>query len=218
MYERTVNGRVLEFGHSGILYESSFVLYDRETESLWVQATGRANYGPLKGQRLRLLNSTVTTWERWKKAYPATLVLPGPRSGRWMGTYYGMSGSERIGLSVVVNFKAKLYPFGLLKKQNIVNDRFNGSPLVVYYSTDDNTAVAWNRTAGKRTLTFGAAGRKDESGNSLLRDEETRSLWSWMSGEAVAGPLKGQRLAPVNYHPILNERFKAFYPEAPIYR
>jgi len=39
-YDRRVAGRVLSFGTSGRLYDSNLVMYDRQTQSLWVQFTG----------------------------------------------------------------------------------------------------------------------------------------------------------------------------------
>ena len=61
MHDRRVNGKTLSFGHAGILYRNSFVMYDRETESLWVHVTGRAEVGPREGWQLRFMPSTVTT-------------------------------------------------------------------------------------------------------------------------------------------------------------
>ena len=81
MYGRQLEGETLSFGHEGILYENSFVMYDRKTESLWVHVTGRAVWGPLKGKQLEFVPSTVTTWQQWKAAHPRTLVLPGFRRG-----------------------------------------------------------------------------------------------------------------------------------------
>ena len=42
MYERTLDGQELRFGHEGVLYENSFIMYDKGTESLWVHVTGEA--------------------------------------------------------------------------------------------------------------------------------------------------------------------------------
>ena len=90
---------MLSFGHAGILYERSFVMYDRETGSLWVHVTGKAAHGPLQGKRLTFLPSTVTSWKEWKAAYPNTLVLPGYRRGGFMGTYDGISSGRHLGLA-----------------------------------------------------------------------------------------------------------------------
>ena len=61
------------------------------------------------------------------------------------------------------------------------------------------------------------ARRKDRFGNALLRDKQTGNLWSWLTGEAVQGKFKGRKLGRAMYNPILNERFRAFYPGAPVY-
>lgn len=217
MYRRELNGRVLDFGHAGILYRDSFVMYDKQTQSLWVHATGRAEYGPMKGKQLTFMPSTVTTWANWKESYPHTLVLPGHRRGGFMGTYKGLRGNRKIGLAVVVRFKGKLYPFAVLERHPLVNDRFNGVNLVIYYSQRSGTATAWNRGLRGEVLTFERSGEKDAHGNRLMRDRETGSLWSWLTGEAVAGSLKGRKLGQAMYNPILNDRFRAFYPDAPVY-
>ena len=208
---------MLKFGHAGILYQSSFVMYDHGTQSLWVHVTGRAEHGPLKGKQLTFMPSTVTTWENWKRTYPHSLVLPGYRRGGFMGTYKGTRGSSRIGLAVVVRFKAKLYPFGALQSHPVVNDRFNGEALLVIYSRSAGTATAWKRSVDGRALTFEPTQRRDARGNPLLRDKETGSHWAWLTGRAVEGSLKGRELGQLPYNPILNGRFAAFYPEGPVY-
>lgn len=208
---------MLSFGHAGILYENSFVMYDRQTDSLWVHVTGRAETGPMKGKQLTFLPSTVTTWAQWKEAYPHTLVLPGYRRGGFMGTYHGATRPGDLGLVVVVRFKGKLYPFPILNASPLVNDRFEDTPLLVYYSRKDGTAVAWGRKIDGRELAFEETTRTGEAGGKLLRDRETGSLWSWLRGEAVEGRLKGARLAGVSYNPILIDRFHAFYRNGPVY-
>jgi hypothetical protein len=222
VYRRELDGEVLSFGHAGILYENSFVMYDRRTGSLWVHASGRAEHGPMKGKRLTFYPSTVTTWKQWKAAYPHTRVLPGYRRGGFMGTYHGIgrppeSPATELGLVVTLKFKGKLYAFGALAGTPVVNDRFADTDLVVYFSREDGTAVAWDRRVDGRTLTFEEATGRDDGGSRLLRDRETGSLWSWLRGEAVGGPLRGARLEAVAYNPILVDRFHAFYPEGAVY-
>ena len=50
-------------------------MYDRQTESLWLQVKREAVTGPLTGTRLKKLSSTITTWKKWRKRYPETEVL-----------------------------------------------------------------------------------------------------------------------------------------------
>ena len=53
----------------------------------------------------------------------------------------------------------------------------------------------WDRTIDGKALNFNLAGINNQ--NFLMRDEETGSWWQQVSGEAIQGPLKGRRLAPV---------------------
>jgi len=74
-FRRNVGGRTLDFGVSGLLRNSDLILYDRATESLWQQITGRAFAGPLRGQSLEFLPVTLTQWSKWHASHPRTLVL-----------------------------------------------------------------------------------------------------------------------------------------------
>ncbi len=60
MYGRELDGKTYTFGHEGVLYRQSFVMYDKQTDSLWVHTTGEAIKGALKGKVLTFLPSTVT--------------------------------------------------------------------------------------------------------------------------------------------------------------
>ena len=82
---RRIGGRTVRFGHSGLLWQSNLVLYDRDAEqpSLWSQLAARAIAGPAAGRTLRLLPLSLTTWESWRTEHPDTRVLaPDPRLGR----------------------------------------------------------------------------------------------------------------------------------------
>lgn len=87
MYGRKLVDRTLTFGHEGLLYKNSFVMYDQETKSLWVHTTGEAVRGPLAGRRLDFLPSLVVPWSVWKAKYPATTVLLGRQARGFMGTF-----------------------------------------------------------------------------------------------------------------------------------
>jgi hypothetical protein len=55
----------------------------------------------------------------------------------------------------------------------------------------------WETTVNGRQLHFHLAGINNQ--NFIMRDEETGSWWQQVTGEAIQGPLKDQRLRPV-YH------------------
>jgi hypothetical protein len=70
-----VDDQVLNFGVSGLLYNSDLLLYDRNTMSLWSQLMKTAVTGPLKGSRLTQVPAQYTTWEGWQQQYPDSLLL-----------------------------------------------------------------------------------------------------------------------------------------------
>ncbi len=53
-----------------------------------------------------------------------------------------------------------------------------------------DTAIAFQRSVDGRELTF----RPSSSNPALLEDEETGSVWTAFSGEAISGPLEGTSL------------------------
>ncbi|SER42180.1 DUF3179 domain-containing protein [Natrinema salaciae] len=64
-----------EFGVSGRLINSNLVMFDRGTETWWPQILAQGIRGPLEGTSLEEFQVIWTTWERWRKQYPDTVVL-----------------------------------------------------------------------------------------------------------------------------------------------
>ena len=81
VYGRDVDGEVTTFGTTGYTYKSTFLLYDRATESLWYPLGDdmiTAVSGPRRGDRLPYIKeSDVTTLGEWRALHPDTLVLLG---------------------------------------------------------------------------------------------------------------------------------------------
>jgi hypothetical protein len=79
LFDARVAGRdrPFTFGSSGLLYRSNKLMYDRQTDSLWNQFTGRPVMGPLTGSgiELRVLPIVLTRWAQWRASHPETRVL-----------------------------------------------------------------------------------------------------------------------------------------------
>jgi hypothetical protein len=75
VFDRRVDGEVLEFGVSGLLYESNLVMYDQVTHSLWSQSLGESIVGRHMGTRLEILPMQLLTFEEARRTYPDILVL-----------------------------------------------------------------------------------------------------------------------------------------------
>jgi hypothetical protein len=76
VFDRRVEGGVLTFGVSGNLRHSDMVMFDRETESWWQQATGQGIVGHHAGTRLTPLVSWVESWESFLAATPTASSWP----------------------------------------------------------------------------------------------------------------------------------------------
>jgi len=98
-YRRRVEGRALSFGVSGLIHRSNFLLYDRETESLWSQFLGESLCGELMGRRLDRLVTRVEPWGRWVQRQPTSVVLTPPEPQRFdyrHSSYAGYWISEKV--------------------------------------------------------------------------------------------------------------------------
>lgn len=70
-----VGDQVLNFGVSGLIYNSDLLLYDRNTLSLWSQLMKTAVTGPLTGTKLVQVPAQYTNWGAWVKQHPDSLLL-----------------------------------------------------------------------------------------------------------------------------------------------
>lgn len=60
-WDRTINGKVVEFGVSGLLYNNNLILYDRTSESNWSQILGTAVSGLYRSDKVKTINMFETT-------------------------------------------------------------------------------------------------------------------------------------------------------------
>jgi len=74
-YDRRLDEQVLVFGTFGLLWNSSLVMYDRQTETLWSHFTGEGIIGELTGEELEAFPLSTVAWNTWRDANPDGLVL-----------------------------------------------------------------------------------------------------------------------------------------------
>jgi hypothetical protein len=86
VFDRRLDGRVLEFGTTGKLRNSDLVMYDRTTESWWQQFLGEAIVGELTGRRLVMLPSRLESFASFKaRAADGKVQVPGGGAMRAYG-------------------------------------------------------------------------------------------------------------------------------------
>ena len=98
VFERTVAGRVLDFGTSGKLRHSDLVMYDRQTESWWQQFVGQAIVGAMMGTELKRVPAWLASFAEFKARYPrAKILVPNDPAVRPYGRnpYLGYDTSAR---------------------------------------------------------------------------------------------------------------------------
>lgn len=214
MYERRVDGEVLSFGHEGILYRNSFMMYDRKTESLWLHVTGEALKGPLKGKRLKFLAAQVMPWKAWKALYPNTEVLLGKKVSGFMGSFNLKERIASYGLAVGSGRTSTLFRYSLLQSVPLLNARVDDQQVVISYDSENAYAACFAGKQGSQELHFDAIKAAEGSSEKrlLMRDSETGSTWLRMSGTCVAGALKGQVLEQLPATTWLEKRWMGFYP------
>lgn len=74
-FERQLNGKTLVFSVADVLYESTLVMRDESTGSLWYQLRGEAIAGEAKGQKLVAHPVIQCAAGYWITNRPSTLVL-----------------------------------------------------------------------------------------------------------------------------------------------
>jgi len=176
-----------------MLYKANVLMYDRQTESLCSQVRREAVTGPLTGEKLEVLPSTLTTWQKWRGKFPETEVLSietGYNRDYGRDPYADYYESEKgffsfftpgpgeeekaLVAGVTVGDAAKAYPVEVLRRQKTITDGVSGQQLVLSYKPEtDRISI---RTESGKLLSpvilywFVWKGMYPESG--LFREEE----------------------------------------------
>ena len=214
VFDRRVRTLTLTFASSGKVYLSDLVMYDRETKSLWPQMIGAASDGELKGERLSVVPSQLSSFGDFVRAFPKGRVLARPGSATYSSTPYpdydsrvspyagffgGRLDARLPAMARVVGVGARAYPYPTLA--------LRGNPAVV---TDGDLVIFWGGSArsplSSATISegrlvgssgvFRPRGRHFSVVGGTIKDRETGSTWS-LDGIALSGPLKGAELPEV---------------------
>ena len=229
VYDRRVDGTVLDFGNTSALHESDLVMLDRQTGSFWWQVAGEAIVGTLTGARLTPLPSRVDTWEGWRERHPNTLVLepPGGSPERYSSDRFAayerrldggrfafpvtrlddrLPASELV-IGIEAGSAAKAYPIETLGFAAI-NDTVDGTDLVVLSNGTAGGAV-YRRSIDGEALIF-------EAVDGAYLDAGTQSIWD-LAGRAVAGPLQGAQLDALPSRTTFWFAYAGAFPHAEVY-
>jgi hypothetical protein len=155
-FRRSIAGKDLNFGVSGLVYNACSLMYDRETESLWSQFTGRAISGPLAGKQLDRIRVREEPRDLWLGRAPTSTVLvrPDPKGIDYRYSPYkaywlqeeipfplaakdSRFHSKELVLGVVAKGKARAYLGSLLTAAGgRVTDDFQGKTIRILYDSE----------------------------------------------------------------------------------
>jgi hypothetical protein len=193
LFETQVDGREkpFVFGSSGLLYRSNKLMFDRETDSLWNQFTGRPVVGELTGSgiELKIRPVTITSWQQWQKRHPKTKVLslntghhrpyePGLPYGEYFASPYLMfpaqTADKRLKPKDFVfalrdGTHEKAWPIAFFKDRRVINDRIGDLPVVLIGDAATRTVRAY-ASEGKQ---FASKNGKLVSGGQSWTETET---------------------------------------------
>jgi hypothetical protein len=245
-FKSTVNGQVFDFGTTGRLRFSNLIMYDRQTETWWQQASGEAIAGELTGEQLEFVPATIIAWEQFKQEHPDGKVLSRetgfPRSyGRNPYTGYDninnspflFKGPQTPGtlppmarvITVDLGGEAVAYPYEVLQEAHVVNDTIAGKEVVVIWEPGTASALDSGSIAGGRDVGTAAVYSRQLEGQTLafsfdgsrILDDQTGSQWNVL-GQAVSGELAGTRLEEVVSINHFWFSWAAFKPDTRIYQ
>ncbi|HOL96556.1 MAG TPA: DUF3179 domain-containing (seleno)protein [bacterium] len=161
VYRRVVNGETVEFGVSGLMFNSNPLLFDRRAngagESLWSQLLGEAVAGPAAaaGWKLERIPCYLMGYGDWVNEHPGTTVLaPDPRYKdlykKNFGNYFG---------SDVLRFPVSPLPPApdLPKKTPVIVIRAGGESRAFTYDAIRgrvDTKAGWATAIGDTPVTF----------------------------------------------------------------
>jgi hypothetical protein len=245
VFDRRLDGRLLDFGTTGMLRKSDLVMYDRQTESWWQQFTGTAIIGELVGSVLAQIPAQIVAFETFRDAHPDGSVLSrdtGHSRAYGRNPYRGydaidnhpfllddpvdprLPAMERV-LSVSLDGIDRLYPFALFRERPLIHDSVAGTPVVVMSRHGTLSALDRETIAASRAIHSANAFDRRLDGRLLafelrdgrIVDTATGSHWNLL-GEALGGPLAGARLRPLPGGVHFAFAWLAFNPDAQIYR
>jgi len=198
-FHRAFDGQVLDFGTTGRLRYSNLIMYDRQTETWWQQATGTALAGLYTGSQLAFLPAPIIAWADFAAAYPGGMVLSRETgyTRRYGSNPYagyddvnsfpflfdgplkeGLAPMARV-LTIDLDGSAAAYPYEILEIERVVNDTVGST------GGGTHVAVFWfPGTASALDKGELAAGRDVGTANSFLREVDSQVLtFQYIGGE-----------------------------------
>jgi len=121
-------------------------------------------------------------------------------------------GESNLAICVEYNGNVKAYPIRFLSYHHQVQDTFGGLPLIITYCNVCRTGRAFIPVVRGVHEKFRLVGM--DHYNAMFEDSATGSWWRQSTGEAIAGPLKGECLQEVQSMQLSINKLFELFPDA----
>ncbi len=143
-------------------------------------------------------------------AYQAERMFEEPQTVRFATRAESKVPDSLLVIGVVHEGIAKAYPVNYLGYHHKVQDYVGKRPVLVTYCTMCRTGRVFSPVVNGTPQTFRLVGARHY--NAVIEDRGTGTWWYQATGEAAAGPLKGQQLGEVPYEQGTLRAWLARYP------
>jgi len=245
VFESRIDNFDLDFGTTGRLRYSNLIMYDRQTETWWQQATGEGIAGKYAGRKLKFIPSLFMSWKDAVERFPEAMVLStdtgwdrpygtNPYSGYDTGdpflyrgesaprTLENLNPLDRV-LLVEYNGQVRYYSYQSLRNKHVINDSLGSSKIAVFWtegtaSALDTSRIEDGRDVGTANVYLSNIENRDQEfyfESTQIKDRQTDSVWD-STGYAVSGSMKGKALELLAGTQHFWFSASAFFPEEDI--
>lgn len=117
-------------------------------------------------------------------------------------------------LGVSINNESKAYPIEVIGYHHQVRDTVSNTPVMITYCTVCRTGRVYSPEVNGKAEQFRLVGM--DHFNAMFEDATTRSWWRQVTGEAIAGPLKGTKLNEIFSEQMTLQAWLELHPQSKI--
>lgn len=135
---------------------------------------------------------------------------------------------ELLGIDLAIGGERRFYPVQIMNWHEVVNDTIGDKEVAITYCPLCGTGVVYSRVIdavdseedqedadGKTPLTFSVTG-KVYNNNTVLKDDQTGSLWLQATGESIQGSMIGKTLEVIPSRMMTWKDWKTMFPSGSV--
>jgi len=121
---------------------------------------------------------------------------------------------DKLVIGIHLNGESRAYPIQLIAYHHQVMDTLSEKPIMVTYCSVCRTGRVFEPYVKGQPESFRLVGM--DHFNAMFEDKTTKSWWRQVTGEAIAGPLKGEVLPELFSQQMTLEKWLELYPKSKV--